>query len=59
MKAKLNLKRFTVNENGSELHFKARDVLRAEKVINLINAFNHPPAIKIGLNVSKNNLMKF
>jgi hypothetical protein len=63
MKAKLDLKRFTVNENGSELHFIALNVLRAEKVINLINALSHPQAIKMCLKFFKHkknkDLMKF
>lgn len=53
MKAKPNLKRFTVNETESELHFKKRNK-RVEEVISLINASNHPQAIKMCLKCFKN-----
>lgn len=43
MKAELDLKRFTVNENGPALHFIAATSQRVEKAINLINALSQPP----------------
>lgn len=59
MKARLDLKRFTVNENGPELHFIARDVLKSWKSNKFDKCFEPPTSHQNVFKMfQKINLMK-